>query len=159
MGDDLYGGTNRYFNKVAAKHGIDFKMVDVREPKNVEAALTPKTKLVWFEGCTNPLLRISDVEAIVQVVKAYNKDIVIVVDNTFLTPYNVVSLKFNSLFTHSHFTLPTAWEVNFRFFIRLSFSFQRYLDYGADCVMHSATKYMNGHSDVVMGLLTVKLRI
>ena len=44
MGDDLYGGTNRYFNKVAAKHGIDFKMVDVREPKNVEAALTPKTK-------------------------------------------------------------------------------------------------------------------
>jgi len=121
VGDDLYGGTNRYFNKVAAKHGIDFKMVDVREPKNVEAALTPKTKLVWFEGCTNPLLRISDVEAIVQVVKAYNKDIVIVVDNTFLTPYNV-----------------------------------RYLDYGADCVMHSATKYMNGHSDVVMGLLTVK---
>jgi len=121
VGDDLYGGTNRYFNRVAAKHGIEFEMVDVREPKNVEKALTPKTKLVWFEGMSNPLLRISDVRTIVDIVKAYNKDIVVAVDNTFLTPYNV-----------------------------------RYLDHGADVVMHSATKYMNGHSDVVMGLLTCK---
>jgi len=121
VGDDLYGGTNRYFNKVASKHGIKFDMVDVREPKNVAAALTPKTKLVWFECMSNPLLRVPDLKTICDIVHQYNSKIVVAVDNTFLTPYNI-----------------------------------RPLDFGADVVMHSATKYMNGHSDVIMGVLTCK---
>lgn len=121
VGDDLYGGTNRYFNKVASKHGVKFDMVDVRVAKNVGAALTPKTKLVWFECMSNPLLRVADIKTICDIVHNYNKDIVVAVDNTFLTPYNI-----------------------------------RPLDHGADVTMHSATKYMNGHSDVIMGLLTCK---
>jgi len=120
-GDDLYGGTNRYFNKVATKHGIEFTMVDVRNPDNVVAAIKPNTKMVWFELMSNPLLRIGDVKTIAEKVHAVNKDIVVCVDNTFLSSYNA-----------------------------------RPLDLGADVVMHSATKYMNGHSDVVMGLLAMK---
>jgi len=120
-GDDLYGGTNRYFNKVATKHGIEFNMVDVRNPDNVVAAIKPNTKMVWFELMSNPLLRIGDVKTIAEKVHAVNKDIVVCVDNTFLSSYNA-----------------------------------RPLDLGADVVMHSATKYMNGHSDVVMGLLAMK---
>jgi len=120
-GDDLYGGTNRYFNKVASKHGVQFTMVDVRNPDNVVAAIKPNTKMVWFELMSNPLLRIGDVKTIAEKVHAVNKDIVVCVDNTFLSPY-----------------------------------YARPLDLGADVVMHSATKYMNGHSDVVMGLLAMK---
>jgi len=117
-GDDLYGGTNRYLNKCASKHGVEFTMVDARNPQNVRDALRENTKLVWLETPTNPLLRVADIEAISTTVHDYNKNIVVVVDNTFLTPYN-----------------------------------QRPLELGADLVMHSATKYMNGHSDVVMGLV------
>ena len=91
VGDDLYGGTNRYFNKVASKHGVKFDMVDVRVAKNVAAALTPKTKLVWFECMSNPLLRVADIKNICDIVHNYNEDIVVAVDNTFLTPYNIVS--------------------------------------------------------------------
>ncbi|CAG5112764.1 Oidioi.mRNA.OKI2018_I69.chr2.g6943.t2.cds [Oikopleura dioica] len=120
-GDDLYGGTNRYFNKVASKHGVEFTMVDVRNPDNVVAAIKPNTKMVWFELMSNPLLRVGEVKTIAEKVHAVNKDIVVCVDNTFLTCYN-----------------------------------SRPLDLGADVVMHSATKYMNGHSDVVMGLLAMK---
>jgi len=120
-GDDLYGGTNRYFNKVASKHGVEFTMVDVRNPDNVVAAIKPNTKMVWFELMSNPLLRVGDVKTIAEKVHAVNKDIVVCVDNTFLSSYNA-----------------------------------RPLDLGADVVMHSATKYMNGHSDVVMGLLAMK---
>merc|ERR1712127_833247 len=111
-GDDLYGGTNRYFNKVASKHGVEFTMVDVRNPDNVVAAIKPNTKMVWFELMSNPLLRVGDVKTIAEKVHAVNKDIVVCVDNTFLSSYNA-----------------------------------RPLDLGADVVMHSATKYMNGHSD------------
>merc|ERR1712106_337723 len=92
-----------------------------RCPQNVRDALRENTKLVWLETPTNPLLRVADIREISSLVHDYNKDIVVVVDNTFLTPYN-----------------------------------QRPLDLGADVVMHSATKYMNGHSDVVMGLVVVK---
>jgi len=120
-GDDLYGGTNRYLNQCASKHGVEFTMVDSRCPQNVRDALRENTKLVWLETPTNPLLRVADIREISSLVHDYNKDIVVVVDNTFLTPYN-----------------------------------QRPLDLGADVVMHSATKYMNGHSDVVMGLVVVK---
>jgi O-acetylhomoserine/O-acetylserine sulfhydrylase-like pyridoxal-dependent enzyme len=66
-------------------------MVDVREPKNVANALKPNTKLVWFEAMSNPLLRISDIETIATIVHDYNKDIIVAVDNTFLSPYNLVS--------------------------------------------------------------------
>ena len=88
----MYGGTNRYLNKCASKHGVEFTMVDARNPQNVRDALRENTKLVWLETPTNPLLRVADIEAISTLVHDYNKDIVVVVDNTFLTPYNQVIL-------------------------------------------------------------------
>lgn len=91
IGDNLYGGSDRYFNRVAAKHGLKFDMVDTREPDNVVNALNANTKLVWFESMSNPLLRVSDIKTICELVHNYNKDIIVAVDNTFLTPYNSVS--------------------------------------------------------------------
>jgi len=88
----LYGGTNRYLNKCASKHGVEFTIVDARNPQNVRDAPRENTKLVWLETPTNPLLRVADIEAISTLVHDYNKDIVVVVDNTFLTPYNQVIL-------------------------------------------------------------------
>lgn len=82
----------------------------------MRASLKPATKLVWFETPTNPLLKITDIAEVVRIVRDFNKDIIIVVDNTFMTPF-----------------------------------FQRPLELGADIVMHSLTKYINGHSDVLMG--------
>ena len=66
-------------------------MVDIREPKNVVNALRPNTKLVWFEAMSNPLLRVYDIKTVCEIVHNFNKDIVVAVDNTFLTPYNLVS--------------------------------------------------------------------
>jgi cystathionine gamma-lyase len=118
-GDDLYGGTNRYYNRVAAKtHGFVFDMVDTTVADNVAKAVTEKTKLIWLETPTNPTLKITDIAEVSKVAKAKNPDVIVVVDNTFATPY-----------------------------------FQNPLELGADIVVHSATKYINGHSDVVMGLL------
>lgn len=114
--DDLYGGTNRYFRKVVSRQGIITDFVDTTVVSNVQAALKPSTKMVWCETPTNPTLKITDIAALVKVVKDFNKDIVVVVDNTFLSPY-----------------------------------YQRPLTLGADVVLHSCTKYLNGHSDVVMG--------
>uniref|UniRef100_A0A2P2I236 cystathionine gamma-lyase n=1 Tax=Hirondellea gigas TaxID=1518452 RepID=A0A2P2I236_9CRUS len=114
--NDLYGGTNRYFKRVLIKQGITVEFIDTTVLDNVKAALKPNTKMVWCETPTNPLLQITDIAAVSKIVKEYNKDILIVVDNTFLSPYN-----------------------------------QRPLPLGADMVMHSCTKYLNGHSDVVMG--------
>ena len=68
-------------------------MVDIREPKNVVNALRPNTKLVWFECMSNPLLRIYDIKTVCEIVHNFNKDIVVAIDNTFLTPYNIVSRK------------------------------------------------------------------
>lgn len=112
--DDLYGGTNRYFSRVASRMGIQVEFVDAVDPKNVEAALKPNTKMVWLETPTNPTLKIVDIAAVSAIVK--NHGAFVVVDNTFLSPY-----------------------------------FQRPLELGADLVMHSATKYINGHTDVIMG--------
>jgi cystathionine gamma-lyase len=114
--DDVYGGTQRYFRTVAVNHGIVTTMVDMSNLDNINNALTDKTKMVWIETPTNPLLKVLDIAAICKLVKSFNPEIIAVVDNTFMTPY-----------------------------------FQRPLSLGADVVSHSITKYLNGHTDVLMG--------
>lgn len=114
-GDDLYGGTNRLLRQVAMKMGIDVDFVDTTDLQKVEAAIKPNTKLFWLETPTNPLLKVSDIEAVCKIAHKF-PGVVVVVDNTFLSAY-----------------------------------LQRPLDLGADVVMYSLTKYMNGHSDVIMG--------
>nr|WP_299031496.1 cystathionine gamma-synthase [uncultured Tenacibaculum sp.] len=120
-GDDIYGGTYRMFTNMFEKYGLQFRYVDMNEVANVTNAISEKTKLIWIETPTNPLMKIADIEEITKAVKAKNKDILVAVDNTFATPY-----------------------------------LQRPLDLGVDIVMHSATKYLGGHSDLVMGALMVK---
>lgn len=120
-GDDLYGGTYRMFTKMFQKYGLNFHFVDMNSVENVTNVISDKTKLIWLETPTNPLMKIADIEAITNAVKAINSTILVTVDNTFATPY-----------------------------------LQRPLDLGADIVMHSATKYLGGHSDLVMGALMVK---
>jgi cystathionine beta-lyase len=120
-GDDLYGGTYRMFTQLFQKYGLIFSFVDMDLVSNISEKITEKTKLVWLETPTNPLMKITDIAEITKVVKAINSTILITVDNTFATPY-----------------------------------LQRPLDLGADIVMHSATKYLGGHSDLVMGALMVK---
>lgn len=117
-GDELYGGTNRYFRTVAAKFGLTISYVDFCDLAAVKAAIQPTTRLVWFETPTNPLLKVTDISAVCQLVRAASADIITVVDNTFLSPY-----------------------------------FQNPLTLGADIVMNSITKYINGHSDVIMGAI------
>jgi len=119
-GDDLYGGTYRMFTRLFKKYGLEFTFVDMNVVQNVTDAITEKTKLVWLETPTNPLMKIADIAAISSAVKDKNTDILVTVDNTFATPY-----------------------------------LQQPLDLGADIVMHSATKYLGGHSDLVMGALMV----
>jgi cystathionine gamma-lyase len=116
VGDDVYGGTFRIFDKVFRKMGIEFTFVDMTDLKKTEAAFKSSTKLVWLETPTNPMLKILDIEALAKIAKA--KNAVSVVDNTFMSSY-----------------------------------FQKPLALGADIVVHSVTKYMNGHSDVVGGFL------
>ncbi|CAK8676136.1 unnamed protein product [Clavelina lepadiformis] len=115
--DDVYGGTNRYFQKIASKFGLEFSFVDFTNLDNVKNALRPNTKIVWVETPTNPTMKVTDVRGVADLIKSQEGSIM-VVDNTFMSSY-----------------------------------FQRPLNLGADIVLHSATKYMNGHSDVVMGLL------
>jgi len=115
--DDVYGGTQRYFNRVSTPAmNIKYKFVDFTKPGQLEAAITPKTKLIWIETPTNPTLKLADIKAVSAIAKKHK--IIVVVDNTFVTPY-----------------------------------FQRPLELGADIVVHSVTKYLGGHSDVVMGVL------
>ena len=120
-GDDLYGGTYRMFTRLFEKYGIEFSYVDMNVVANVSAAITAKTKLVWIETPTNPLMKIADIGAICTAVKKVNSTTLIAVDNTFATPY-----------------------------------LQRPLELGAAIVMHSATKYLGGHSDLVMVAVMVK---
>lgn len=115
--DDLYGGTNRYLSKVSSKFGVDTTFVDATDMQRVSDALTPRTRLVWIETPTNPTMKLVDIAAVSAITRARD-NVLLVVDNTFMSPY-----------------------------------FQRPLDLGADAVIHSATKYINGHSDVVMGLV------
>jgi len=117
--DDLYGGSYRLFERVRRRSaGLDFSFVDLTDLAAFEAAITPKTKLVWIETPTNPLLKIIDIAAVSAIAKKHG--LLVVVDNTFASPM-----------------------------------LQRPLALGADIVMHSATKYLNGHSDMVGGMLVV----
>ncbi|NVK07424.1 MAG: cystathionine gamma-synthase [Tenacibaculum sp.] len=120
-GDDIYGGTYRMFTNMFEKYGLKFQYVDMNEVANVVNAISEKTKLIWIETPTNPLMKIADIEEITKAVKNKKPAIVVAVDNTFATPY-----------------------------------LQRPLDLGVDIVMHSATKYLGGHSDLVMGALMTK---
>ena len=117
--DDLYGGSYRLFERVRKRSAaLDFSFVDLTDPAAFEAAITPKTRLVWIETPTNPLLKIVDIAAISAIAKKHG--LLVAVDNTFASPI-----------------------------------LQRPLEHGADIVMHSATKYLNGHSDMVGGMLVV----
>ena len=116
-GNDVYGGTFRLFDKVLRRFGLDFDFVDTTDPEFVADSLTPSTRMVWLETPTNPLLSITDIHAVAEIVHAHSNHPLLVVDNTFATPYN-----------------------------------QRPLELGADIVVHSMTKYLGGHSDVVGGI-------
>ena len=114
--DDLYGGSYRMFTKVFAKYGIVFHFIDMHDFDLLEKTINAKTKMLWVETPTNPMMKIIDIERCVALAKKHN--LISVIDNTFASPY-----------------------------------LQNPLDMNADIVMHSATKYLNGHSDVVMGAL------
>ena len=117
-GADMYGGTYRLFSKVFARFGITFHYVDMQDAQNVAAVINDKTKLIWCETPTNPLMNIADIGALSALAKQHN--LILVVDNTFASPY-----------------------------------LQNPLDLGADIVMHSSTKYLGGHSDVIQGALVL----
>ncbi|KYQ47090.1 Cystathionine gamma-lyase [Trachymyrmex zeteki] len=113
--DDLYGGTNSYIQNCSSKQGVQHTFVDMTDVQNVKNAIQPNTKMIWLETPTNPLMKLTDIKAVAESLKS-RPDIILVVDNTFLTCY-----------------------------------FQKPLDLGADIAMYSLTKYMNGHTDVIMG--------
>jgi cystathionine gamma-lyase len=114
--DDVYGGTQRQFRRVWSHHGLSFDFVDLSNLDMARRAITAGVKLVWVETPTNPMLKLVDIAAVAEI--AHQAGAIVVVDNTFMTPY-----------------------------------FQRPLSLGADVVMHSTTKFLNGHSDVVGGAL------
>jgi cystathionine gamma-lyase len=115
--DDVYGGTNRYFNRVAVPTmNVSVSFIDMNEPGALKNAITPKSKLLWIETPTNPTLKVQDIAT--AAAEAKKLGLIVVVDNTFATPY-----------------------------------LQQPLALGADIVVHSCTKYIGGHSDVVMGAL------
>jgi cystathionine gamma-lyase len=115
--DDVYGGTSRLFRTIWSKHGIETTFADLTH-RPLTDFVTSKTKIVWIETPTNPLLKIIDIEQVVAAAKKLPQKPIVVVDNTFASPY-----------------------------------FQSPLELGADVVLHSTTKYINGHSDVVGGAL------
>ncbi|ARB91962.1 trans-sulfuration enzyme family protein [Legionella longbeachae] len=117
--DDLYGGTFRLFDKVKTRTShLSFSFVDMSDPQKIEAAITPKTRMLWIETPSNPMLKLANLREIASIAKRYN--LIAVADNTFATPW-----------------------------------IQRPLELGFDIVLHSATKYLNGHSDVVSGVVVV----
>ena len=117
--DDLYGGSNRLFNRVRKRSaGLEFSFEDLSDISRLEAAIKPNTRMVWVESPTNPLLKLVDFKALIAVARKHN--LIAVCDNTFASPY-----------------------------------VQNPLDFGFDIVMHSVTKYLNGHSDMVGGIAVV----
>jgi cystathionine beta-lyase/cystathionine gamma-synthase len=114
--DNTYGGTFRLFDKVMTRLGLTFSYVDTSVPSEIEAAMTPATKMVFIETPTNPVLRLTDIAASADI--AHRHGAFLVVDNTFASP-----------------------------------CLQRPIDLGADMVMHSTTKYLNGHSDSIGGVV------
>jgi len=117
--NDLYGGSYRLFTRIYSKYGLGFHFLEMQDAAIVERHITDKTRLIWVETPTNPMMNIIDIRAMAALAKKHG--LILAVDNTFATPY-----------------------------------LQRPLDLGADIVMHSATKYLGGHSDVVVGALVVK---
>ena len=113
-GDDLYGGTYRLLEQVVKNWGVTTTYIDIDHIEDLEQAIEPNTKLIWIETPTNPLLKIIDIAALAKIARKHN--IILVVDNTFASPY-----------------------------------FQTPLDLGADIVVHSTTKYLGGHSDIIGG--------
>jgi cystathionine beta-lyase/cystathionine gamma-synthase len=114
--DDLYGGSYRIFERIMRRYNVETSYVTAGNIPEYEQAIRPNTKLIWLETPTNPLLRLVDIEAVAEI--AHRHSILLVVDNTFSSPY-----------------------------------FQQPLDLGADIVLHSTTKYINGHSDVIGGVV------
>jgi cystathionine gamma-synthase/cystathionine gamma-lyase len=118
LGDDLYGGTYRLMEKVFKRWGISATYADVDDPESFMQSLTAKTRLIWIESPTNPLLKVIDIKRLAGI--AHAAKVLLAVDNTFASPY-----------------------------------FQNPLALGADIVVHSTTKYINGHSDIVGGAVVV----
>ena len=114
--DNLYGGSYRLFTKIFEDFGIQFEFVNMNNPKHIEEAITDKTRMVWVETPTNPMMNVIDIKAVATLCKS--NGIMLAVDNTFASPY-----------------------------------LQQPLVLGADIVMHSATKYLAGHSDLILGSL------
>lgn len=119
IGKEIYGGTFRLINEFLKRWQLEFTAVDTQNPAEIEAAIKPNTKAIYFESFTNPLLHVTSVKVTAEVAKKHH--ILTIVDNTFLSPY-----------------------------------LQRPLDLGADIVIHSATKYLSGHSDVIAGMAVAK---
>lgn len=117
--ENLYGGSPRLFDRILTRFGLTFSYVDTREPELVAKAIGPTTRAVVVETPTNPLMRLTDLAAMAEITK--RAGILLIVDNTFATPF-----------------------------------FQRPLDFGADIVFHSTTKYLNGHSDMIGGIAIVR---
>ncbi|PUB31001.1 cystathionine gamma-lyase [Elizabethkingia sp. YR214] len=117
--DDLYGGTYRMFTRLFEKYQLKFTFVNFDDVSKIAGLINDKTKLIWLETPTNPLMKLVDIKAVANLIQG--KDILLAVDNTFASPY-----------------------------------LQQPLDLGADIIMHSATKYLGGHSDVVAGALVAK---
>ncbi|EGP5440967.1 cystathionine gamma-synthase [Enterococcus faecium] len=117
LGDDVYGGTFRLFDKVLTKNGLEYTIIDTSNLDKIEQSIKPNTKALYLETPSNPLLKITDLEK--SATLAHQHGLIVIADNTFATPY-----------------------------------FQRPLDLGSDIVVHSGTKYLGGHSDVVAGLVT-----
>ena len=116
--NDMYGGTYRMFTKIFEKYGLKFHFINMQDANEVSQYVNQNTRLIWTETPTNPMMNITDIEAVATIAKG--KNILLCVDNTFASPY-----------------------------------LQNPLDLGADIVLHSATKYLGGHSDVVHGCLII----
>ena len=116
--NDVYGGVSRLFDKILQRYGLTFTYVDSSIAENVENAIKPNTKMIWIETPTNPLLKVTDLEAIAAIAKKHG--LLFGLDNTFATPYLL-----------------------------------RPLDFGADIVAHSATKYISGHNQIIGGVVVV----
>ncbi len=115
-GDDVYGGVTRHLDNVLSRYGLSTTYVDSVNPDEVRDAITPKTRMIWIETPTNPLLKITDMEAMAGIAREH--DVLLAVDSTFATPV-----------------------------------FLRPLEFGADIVMHSTTKYLSGHNQIIGGVL------
>jgi len=119
VGNDVYGGTFRLIDSVLKRLGLTFTVVDTRDLTAVKQAITPKTKAIYLETPTNPLLRVTDVKAVTEI--AHENNLLSIIDNTFSSPY-----------------------------------IQRPIEFDVDIVIHSASKYLGGHSDVIAGLVVTK---